>query len=162
MVSALPGEDTMASNRFLQGAAHRRLPVLLLVFGALAGCALHWPWKSHGTHGPAPVQVVGVEPSAAGIQQYWDGTALLLDLTTQGGEGGATLSAPAGGRWPVRMEFRVQPGRIARLEVLAGERTQFEVPALGAAVVLRVRLDGYRGDTPQISLHWHAADDSAR
>jgi hypothetical protein len=59
------------------------------------------------------------------------------------------------------MEFRVQPGRIARLEVLAGERTQFEVPAQGAPVVLRVRLDGYRGQTPQITLRWHAADDSA-
>jgi hypothetical protein len=60
------------------------------------------------------------------------------------------------------MEFRVQPGRIARLEALAGERTLFEVPAGGAPVVLRLRLDGYRGETPEITLHWHAAGDSER
>jgi hypothetical protein len=161
MVSALPEEDTMASNRSLPGAAAVRLPVLLLALSTLGGCALHWPWKSRAAHGPPAVQVVGVQPPDAGIVQHWDGAALLLDLSTQGGAGGATLSAPAGGRWPVRMEFRVQPGRIARLEVLAGERTLFEVPALGAPVVLRLRLDGYRGETPQITLHWYAADGSA-
>src|ERR1700690_1602372 len=105
----------MASNGSHHGAARARLPVLLVCLGALAGCALHWPWKSHAAHGPAAVQVVGVQSAASGIAQYWDGPALLLDLTGQGGEGSATLSAPEGGRWPPRMEFRVQPGRIARL-----------------------------------------------
>jgi hypothetical protein len=157
----------MASHGSDEGAARGRAPVLLLCLGALAGCAPHWPWKSHAPHGPAAVQVVGVQvqgapASAPAIAQYWDGPALLLDLREQGGEGGATLSVPEGGRWPPRMEFRVQPGRIARLEVLAGERTQFEVPAQGTPVVLQLRLDGYRGATPAITLHWRAADDSAR
>jgi hypothetical protein len=138
----------------------RSLPPLLLAFSLLPGCALHWPWKARAPHGPTPVQVLGIQPPEVGIAQYWDGTALLLDLRGQAGEGSATLSPPTGGRWPVRMEFRVQPGRFARLEVLAGERTQFEVPALGAPLVLRLRLDGYRGETAQISLHWHGADDS--
>jgi hypothetical protein len=154
----------MASNLSVQGAARVRLPLLLLCLTLLSGCALHWPlhwpWKSRAPQAPAPVQVIGVQPAAVGIAQYWDGTALLLDLTGQADEGGATLSPPADGHWPIRMEFRVQPGRIARLEVLAGERTQFELPALGAPVVLRLRLDGYRGETPQITLRWHAAGDS--
>ncbi len=167
----------MASNDSNPGAAAARAPLLLrsarpllarpllvslLLVCMLSGCALRWPWKHHAPAGPAPVQVLEVQSSAAAIAQYWDGTALLLDLTTQGGEGTATLSPPASGGWPIRMEFRVQPGRIASLEVLAGERTQFEVPALGAPVVLHLRLDGYRGDTPRITLLWHAADGSAR
>lgn len=152
----------MASNLNTLGAAHRRLPVLLLCLCLLSGCALHWPWKSRPPHGPMAVQVLGVQPADLGIAQYWDGNALLLDLSAQAGDGGATLSPPADGHWPIRMEFRVQPGRIARLEVLAGERTLFEVPALGAPIVLRLRLDGYRGETPQITLHWYAADDSGR
>ncbi len=157
----------MASNGSQDDMARARLPVVLLCFGALSGCALHWPWKSHAARGPAVVQVVGVQgvgvaASAPDIVQYWDGPALLLDLRGLAGEGSLTLSAPEGGRWPPRMEFRVQPGQFARLEVLAGERTQFEVPSQGAPVVLHLRLDGYRGDTPAITLHWHAADDSAR
>jgi hypothetical protein len=162
----------MASKGSEDGAARTRLPVLLPCLGALAGsvlagCAPHWPWKSHAARGPAAVQVVSVQVAGASaaapaIAQYWDGAALLLDLRGQGGEGSATLSAPEGGRWPPRMEFRVQPGQIARLEVLAGERTQFEVPAEGAPVVLHLRLDGYRGETPAITLHWRAAGDSAR
>jgi hypothetical protein len=153
----------MASNGSHDRATRvRLLPVALLCMGALAGCALHWPWKARAARGPAAVEVLGVQPANSGIAQYWDGAALLLDLSGQQGEGSATLSAPQGARWPPRMEFRVQPGRIAQLEVLAGERTQFEVPAQGAPVVLRLRLDGYRGDTPTITLHWRAADDSPR
>jgi hypothetical protein len=167
----------MASDGSYDGTARTRRQAVLLCLGALtggaltggalAGCAVHWPWKSHAARGPATVQVIGVQvagapASAPAIAQYWDGPALLLDLRGQGGEGSATLSAPEGGRWPPRMEFRVQPGQIARLEVLAGERTQFEVPPQGAPVVLHLRLDGYRGDTPSITLQWRAADDSAR
>ncbi len=159
----------MPSKDSIPGGAQVRPPqlplrtlLLLSAACALSGCALHWPWKAHAAPAPAPVQVLEVQPSAVGIAQYWDGTALLLDLSAQGGEGTATLSPPGSGGWPIRLEFRVQPGRIARLEVLAGERTQFEVPAQGAPVVLRLRLDGYRGDTPRITLLWHAADDSAR
>jgi hypothetical protein len=135
---------------------------------ALAGCALHWPWMHRAAPAPRPVHDISIEaPSgaqsqAAGmIAQYWDRNTLLLDLTALAGEGEVTLTPSTVHGWPIRLEFRVQPGAIARLEVQASARVVFEVPAQGAPLVFKLASDAYGPHSAHITVRWSAADGSA-
>ncbi len=138
-----------------------------LLCAALAACAVHWPWQHRARPAPQPVQELllqSADPVSAGsaILQFWDRNILLIDLTAAGSEGGATLRTQPGHSWPIRLEFRVQPGSISRLEVQGSERVVFEVPPQGAPLLLKLGPDAYAGTTPQITLRWRAAADSAR
>jgi hypothetical protein len=139
---------------------------LALLCAGLAGCAMHWPWRHRSPPAPQPVQELSIQApgaaAAAPILQFWDRNALLLDLTALRGDGAATLLPAAARGWPIRIEFRVQPGSIGHLEVHGRERVVFEVPGQGAPVVFKLAPDAYLPDAPQISLQWSAAGDSAR
>jgi hypothetical protein len=121
---------------------------------SLAACGIHWPWRQRAPAVPQPVQELSIEGGAA-IAQFWDRNTLLLDLTALSGEGQASLHAAHG--WPVRLEFKVQPGSMLQLEVQAQQRTVFEVPAQGKPVVLKLAPGAYVRDTPQIAIRWSAA-----
>jgi len=147
----------------------RAAAVALLLCCALAGCGVHWPWRHRAPPAPQPVRELSIEPigdsagaANAPILQFWDRNTLLLDLTAQRGDGAAALRAAPDRGWPVRLEFRVQPGSIARLEVQGRERVVYEVPGQGAALLLKLAADAYVRDTAQIILRWSAAADSAR
>jgi hypothetical protein len=135
-------------NRPVSGA------VTLALCMSLAACGMHWPWRHRTPPAPQPVQELSVEGGAA-IAQFWDRNTLLLDLTALSGEGEASLHAAHG--WPVRLEFKVQPGSMAQLEVRGQLRTVFEVPAQGKPVVLKLAPGAYVPDTPQILIRWSAA-----
>jgi hypothetical protein len=135
---------------------------------ALAGCAWHWPWVHRPAPAPHSVHEISIEApsgadpqSVAQIAQYWDRNALLLDLTGLAGEGEVTLGPSALHGWPIRLEFRVRPGAIARLEVQASARVVFEVPAQGAPLVFKLAPDAYGPHSAHITLRWSAADGSA-
>jgi hypothetical protein len=133
----------------------------------LTACAFHWPWTRRPAAAPPSAHAVDISAdTAAGpppIAQYWDRNTLLLDLTGVSGEGAARLAPiPAQGGWPVRLEFRVRPGSIGRLEVLAGQRVVYSVPDAGAPLLLTLAPGVYQPDTPSITLRWGAADGSAR
>jgi len=133
----------------------------------LAGCALHWPWHRHPATAPMPVMEVAIaSPSGAvaaapAITQFWDRNTLLIDLTAVSAEGVVAMTPIAGRGWPVRLEFRVRPGSIGRLEVVGAEREVFVIPAQGAPLKLKLPPGVYRRDTEQINLSWFAADDLA-
>jgi hypothetical protein len=135
---------------------------------ALAGCAWHWPWLHRTAPAPQPVHEISIQASSgadpqamARIAQYWDRNTLLLDLTALAGDGEVTLApAPTRG-WPIRLEFRVRPGAIARLEVQASARVVFEVPAQGEALVFKLASDAYGPQSAHITVRWSAADGSA-
>ena len=151
-------------NTLARAAAWRGLLTALACMG-LAACGLHWPWKHHAAPAPQPVEELTLEPVAdappasADIKQFWDRNTLLLDLTGISGEGAVAL-LPGTPGWPVRLEFRVQPGRIARLEVQGRERVVFEVPSQGTPMVLKLAPGAYVRKTTQITLRWSAAGDS--
>jgi hypothetical protein len=171
-------------KRTARSARSRALPLALLTaLSALTALAAavpawaRWPWQ----HRPAAastqtVSVLAVTlgsaapgvssaPAAgkAPIAQYWDRNTLLLDLTHLSEAGSATLMpVAANGGWPVRLEFRVQPGAIARLQVVGAQRVTFIVPAHGTAEVLKLDPGVYLADTAQISLRWSAAGDLPR
>ncbi len=120
-------------QRTARSAGSRALPLAALTgltgLTALTALAVavpawaRWPWQ----HRPAAastqtVSVLAVTLGSTGasntpaagkapIAQYWDRNTLLLDLTHLSAAGSATLTpVPANGGWPVRLEFRVQPG----------------------------------------------------
>ncbi len=156
-------------NREASGATPAMRGAVIVLCLASSACGMHWPWRHRPAPASAPVHELIIDAPAAGdatatapIQQFWDRNTLLLDLTGQAGEGGATLRPGSGSSWPVRLEFRVQPGRFAQLEVLGRQRVVFEVPAQGAPLVLRLAPGAYTRESTQITLRWSAADGSAR
>jgi hypothetical protein len=136
-----------------QTASWVPLSVLTLCL-SLSGCGLHWPWRHQGPAAPQPVHELSIDGTAT-ILQFWDRNTLLLDLTALSGKGEASLQAVHG--WPVRLEFKVQPGSIRQLEVQAAQRTVFEVPAAGKPLVLKLAPGVYVPDTPQLTIRWSAA-----
>ena len=166
MVSILPLGGESGNEHMSNPLGARTLRCLIALIGlgsALSGCAmhrpnLHWPWKHHGPAAAQPVSELGVEGSDR-IQQYWDRNTLQVDLTGVSGEGSAVLRARHG--WPVRLEFKVQPGSFGQLEVTGRERTLFDVPASGKPALLPLAPGAYTADTTQIVIRWSAAADSA-
>ena len=141
-----------------------KLALSAILLMSLSACAMHWPWKRGPAPPPQPVQQVTIVPdmpAATPILQYWDRNTLLLDLTAAHDEGGATVTPIKALGWPVRLEFRVQPGSIGRLEVVGAQRVLYAVPSQGAVLLLRLAPSAYHTDTAQITLRWNAADDSA-
>jgi hypothetical protein len=169
MVSVLPeGGEARTATMMHDMRCGRTCGILALIAMLslnLSACAMHWPWKRRPAPPPQPVQQVTIVPdtpvAATPILQYWDRNTLLLDLTAVRGEGSATVTPIKALGWPVRLEFRVQPGSIGRLEVAGAQRVVYAVPSQGAALLLRLAPSAYRTDTGQITLRWSAADDSA-
>jgi hypothetical protein len=156
----------------LQDAISKRpasAAAVVLLCAGLAGCGVHWPWRHGAPPAPQPVQELSIQAPAAAaaaepaqIAQFWDRNTLLLDLTAVRGDGAVILRPAAARGWPIRLEFRVLPGSMARLEVQGRERIVFEVPGQGAPVVFKLAPDAYVRDSAQITVRWSAADDSAR
>lgn len=140
--------------------------VLFTALLSLSACALHWPWHKRVPGAPPQVHELTVAPvDASGaavpaLPQNWDRNTLLVDLQGLSGEGALTLTPNAQNGWPVRLEFRVQPGSFAQLEVLGAERVVFAVPASGAPLLFKLPPSAYQAATPRLTLQWHAADDS--
>jgi hypothetical protein len=123
--------------------------------------SLHWPWHHHGAKGPEAVHELSIQMqdgAAQAIPQYWDRNTLLLDMTAVSGEGRAVVTPRPGTGWPVRLEFRVQSGSIANLEVSGVQRVLFSVPTQGTPSVLHLDPGVYLATTAAITLHWSAAD----
>jgi hypothetical protein len=144
----------------------RNLALIAMLALSVSACAMHWPWKRQPPPPPQPVHQVTIVPEAGAaaattIMQYWDRNTLLLDLTQVDGEGGATVTPIKALGWPVRLEFRVRPGSIGRLEVLAAQRVVYQVPSEGAPLLLLLAPGAYQADTTQIIVRWSVADDSA-
>ena len=68
--------------------------------------------------------------------------------------------ARPGHAWPIRLEFKVQPGSFVHLEVTGLQRVVFEVPAQGAPVLFKLAPGAYVRDTAQITIRWRVADGS--
>jgi hypothetical protein len=152
-------------NTALKSAA-RGVPVLAILAALLAGCShLHvarlWPFQHKAAPAPEAVnELVAESPegvSAVSMGQYWDRNTLLVDLTAASGEGSVRLRPAAGAAWPVRLEFRVQSGSVARLEVAGAQRVTYLVPASGGAVVLKLDPGVYTARTAVLTVSWHPA-----
>jgi len=145
----------------------RALSVLAAALGLSAPAwawhlpSLHWPWHHHRPTGPEAVHELSIQMqdgAAKAIAQYWDRNTLLLDLSAVSGEGSAVVAPRPGTGWPVRLEFRVQSGSIANLEVSGVQRVLFSVPTQGRPSLLHLDPGVYLATTAAITLRWSAAD----
>jgi hypothetical protein len=144
----------------------RFAPVFAILAVALSGCghmraAQVWPFH-HKAVAPAEAVnelVAEVPEGGAGIavSQYWDRNTLLVDLSAAVGDGAVKLRPAAGTTWPIRLEFRVQPGSIGRLQVEGAQRVTYNVPASGSVVVLKLDPGVYTARTAALNVEWHPA-----
>jgi hypothetical protein len=150
----------------------RRAASLIAVLVALAGLAAcshvaklapshwhaHWPWR----HAPAPPEPpvhellaeFPADTSGPQLEQSWNRNNLRVSLTAVSGEGELSLRPMPGHAWPIRLEFLVQPGSFAHLEIRGDERVILSVPATGAATALPVPLGVYLPATAALTLHY--------
>ena len=153
-----PIVDEVNFNALARGA--RR--TLFIAGLALAGGCSHlqalWPWHQKP---PAPdpivheLVVVGADNATAPpISQTWDRNALRVALTGVTGDGELRLRPAHGHDWPIRLEFAVQPGSIAHLEVRGEQRVIMTVPATGGVAILAVPLGIYAPGTSELTLHY--------
>jgi hypothetical protein len=154
------------------GGRAAQLAALLVALGmCLPAAAFAWPWHHHATRAAASTPSVhaiavtlggasaGAGTTATAIGQAWDRNTLLLDLTAQGGQGGATLTRLPGAGWPARLELRVRPGKMGRLTVDGAQRVVFSIPPQGAPLILKLDPGVYVTDTASVTLQWSEAGD---
>ncbi len=142
---------------------------LLAVLGLLAGCTHlhaphpsswhpHLPWQRAPAAAEAAVNELVVEAAAGAVapklEQSWNRNALRVNLAVLAGEGGFTLRPLQGHDWPVRMEFGVQPGSFAQLEIRGEQRVILSVAAAGAVHTLAVPQGTYAPATRELVIHY--------
>lgn len=149
------------------GAA--RACALVLLVAVVAGCASlgrYWPWGKEQPEAPGAVNELRIEPAPGSpvaatlgsIEQFWERNTLVLHLGNVASSGAVTLRPGEGRGWPVRIGFRVMPGRIGALEVRGAQRVVFPISAAGAAPIeLRLAPGVYTPETGQIELRWGAS-----
>jgi len=152
------GSLTIRSRRAVLGA---------LCAATLTGCAahsMHWPWgHRRAAAPPQPVSELRLEPAqgstvvatVGGIEQFRERNTLVLDLHNVAHSGAVVLRPGPGRNWPVRLAFRVLPGRFAVLEVRGEERVIFQIPPEGAdPIELQLGPGVYSSRTARLELEW--------
>jgi hypothetical protein len=88
------------------------------------------------------------------LPQKWERNTLQLALTGLSGSGEITLRPLAGHGWPLRMQFMVQPGSFAHLELRGDARAILAVPDAGAAAILDLPVGLLSATTAQLVLRY--------
>jgi hypothetical protein len=142
---------------------------LLTVLGLLAGCTHlhaphpsswhpHLPWQRAPAAAEAAVNELVVEAAAGAVapklEQSWNRNTLRISLAVLAGEGELTLRPLQGHDWPIRMEFLVQPGSFAHLEVRGEQRVILSVAASGGVHTLAVPQGTYAPATRELVIHY--------
>lgn len=136
----------------------------------VAACASprFWPWRAAPPEPARPVQELrilsadGSTGAASAVLQYWDRNTLVLDMQGVSGSGALVLQPGEGRPWPMRLGFRVAPGRTGTLEVRGAQRVVFPVSAEGAAAIeLQLAPGVYRPETERIEVQWGAGASGA-
>lgn len=144
---------------------HRNRAILLLAMGLLAtgGCATvksHWPFGRAKAAAPEPVQELRVEAAApAPVVQYWERNTLVVDLAGVASTGQLQLIRDPARAWPVRVAFRMTPGRFEALEVQGAQRIVLPVAAGSGAVTAVLPPGLYEATTTGLTLRWGAKAD---
>ena len=149
------------ARRRVRAAA--RISVLAWLGVGLAACGhlsvgSHLPWH----HAPAPpeplVNELVVETAGAAsapvLHQSWDRNTLRVDLLGLSGEGDLKLRPLPERGWPIRIEFAVQPGSFAHLDLRGEQRVIFAVAASGPVSILAVPQGTYAPATQELTLHY--------
>lgn len=148
-------------NAVNSNALARARGLLLGGLALLAGCShlqAMWPWH-HKPPAPEPivhelVVETGAGAGAPAISQTWDRNALRIALNGVAGDGELRFRPAHGHEWPIRLEFAVQPGAFAHLEVRGEQRVIMSVPASGGVAILKVPLGIYAPGTSELTVRY--------
>ncbi len=88
------------------------------------------------------------------LEQSWDRNTLRVNLAWLAGEGELRLRPLQGHDWPIRMEFGVQPGSFAHLEIRGEQRVILSVAATGTVHTLAVPQGTYAPATRELVIHY--------
>jgi hypothetical protein len=118
----------------------------------------HWPWR-HVPPAPDPAVTELIVDAGDGaptpvLPQTWDRNTLRVALTGMAGAGELKLRPLQGHEWPIRLEFAVQPGAFAHLELRGEQRVILSVPDSGAVAVLHVPQGVYAPNTTALVLRY--------
>jgi len=140
-----------------RAAVAAALAVLLAACGHVQH--LRWPWSDRPAPPPEPArelvvtEVEGASPAA--FPQYWNRNTLVVDLQRLTGAGSAVLMPREGAQWPMRLAFRVVPGRFGVLEVQTDQRVILPIAAEGTQPVdLTLDPAAYSPQTERMVLRW--------
>lgn len=129
----------------------------------VAGCATArslWPFGGRTAAAPQPVNELLVSHAGSGasqVAQFWERNTLVVDLSGVAGEGRMLLRRQPDHSWPMRIAFRVPPGRFAMLEVRGAQRVAWPVAAAGeGAVTVDLPAPVYDDGTPELNVSWGA------
>jgi len=87
--------------------------------------------------------------------QYWKRNTLVLDMQGAASAGKFNLKPRKGHQWPMRVAFRVTPGKIGLIEVQAEQRMLIPVTREGAQAVDIELVPGvYTAKTEQMTVQW--------
>ena len=144
------------------GQTATRIGVLALLGIGLTACGhlslrSHLPWH-HVPPPPEPMVselvVESAGASAPTLHQSWDRNTLRVDLLGLSGEGDLQLRPLPERGWPIRIEFAVQPGSFAHLEIRGEQRVIFAVAGGGPVTILAVPQGTYAPATQELALHY--------
>ena len=165
----LPG-DSRVKESVVNELKLTHLVVLLVAAALLASCG-HvnmQPWRQAQAAPAAPVNELVVKRNAgadaaadgaadgmvSSLSQTWDRNTLRVALNSVAGAGELKLRPISGHGWPIRLEFAVQPGAFAHLELRGEQRVVLSVPASGNPVVLSVPQGIYAPTTAELTLRY--------
>jgi hypothetical protein len=138
------------------------VPVLASCLAMMLAACGHLPWGAKTDAPPERVNEL-IETASDGtptnaFPQFWKRNTLVVDLGTAAPTGGTLVLKPKeGGKWPVRLAFRVMPGSIGLIEVQADQRLLMPVTREGTRPVDLELVPGvYTATTPQITVKWQA------
>lgn len=117
----------------------------------------HWPWHHAPGLPEPPARELEALPGSAGgasLEQRWDRNTLVVSLAGLSGSGELVLRPLAGHGWPLRMQFLVQPGSFAHLELRGDARAILAVPEGGTTAVLDMPLGLLSPTTAQLALRY--------
>ena len=149
-------EDTSTTN--WRAWVRHVFPLALLLLGACSSMHRLWP-RRHAPPAAEPLVHELVAEAADGaaapaLVQTWDRNTLRIALNSVAGEGEFKLRPLQGHDWPIRLEFAVQPGSFAHLELRGEQRVILSVPATGGVTVLSVPQGVYAPTTTALTLRY--------
>jgi hypothetical protein len=146
--------------------SRNRVALALLIGSALlSACSTvrsHWPFGKRAVAAPTAVQELLVEAPAEGapaaVLQFWERNTLVVDLQGVAAAGSVRLVKRPELIWPVRIAFRMAPGRFGALEVRGAQRIVLPVAAeAGAPVTAMLPPGAVAADTKALTVSWGAS-----
>jgi hypothetical protein len=151
------------AREVVHGMRTRTVLITLALSLPVAGCG-SWSWnpvkwfQKQPEPPPPVVEMLTIEsPSTGGdsFSQSWDGARLIVDITSPGGSGKATLKPREQG-WPLRLAFRMHVTALEGFEAHAAQNLRISLGSqpLTEPALVDLPYGIYTKDSSQLEIQW--------